>query len=213
MPRAHLVAQQMVNALKTEEKEVRVPLKPRAAEKPSQRAARGTWSRARSLKLWPRKHLGQGSRPQPSRQWEKGAHAGLGSPRAARTFFRSLTWPVMMATTYILMTSSVLQSRKAGSTRPLISSRPGGGISAVAAAAAAPGETASGCELGRVALSPRAGRGGESTREACLHSAPAHLPAAATSAPRCWEKQRAREAPDRAPGPAPPLPGKSLNAF
>lgn len=206
MPRTHLVAQQMVNALKTEEKEVRAPLKPRAAEKPSQRAGRGTWSRARSLKLWPRKHLGQGSRPQPSRRWEKGAHAGLGSPRAARTFFRSLTWPVMMATTYILMTSSVLQSRKAGSTRPLISSRPGGGISAVAAAAAAPGETASGCELGRVALSPRAGRGGESTREACLHSAPAHLPAACDFCPQMLGEAESRGGGLPIGPPAPPHP-------
>ena len=192
MPRTHLVARQMVNALKTGKGGAGPAETKGRREAIPKGLGGGTWSRARSLKLWPRKHLGQESRPQPSRRREKGAHAGLGSPRAASTFFRSLTWPVMMATTYILMTSSVLQSRKAGSTRPLISSRPGGGISAVAAAAAAPGKTASGCELGRVAPSPSAGRGGESAREACLRSAPAHLPAAATSAPRCWEKQRAR---------------------
>lgn len=61
---------------------------------------------------------------------EASAHTGLGCPGATRTFFRSLTWPVMTATTYILSTRSVLQSRKAGSAWPLTSAKPAAGISA-----------------------------------------------------------------------------------
>ena len=83
-----------------------------------------------------------------------------GSPRAAPTFFRSLTWPVMTAITYILMTSSALQSRKAGSTRPFISSRPEGSISVAAAAAAARGRERG--QRARARVSPGARRGGES---------------------------------------------------
>ena len=106
-----------------------------------------------------------------------------GSPRAAPTFFRSLTWPVMTATTYILMTSSALQSRKAGSTWPFISSRPEGGISVAAAAAAAAARER---ELGRVCLLEQGGEGRGERREACLYSAPAH------SQPKAlgfWKKQ------------------------
>lgn len=106
----------------------------------------------------PRKHVGgEGSE----------RVAGLGSRRAARTFFRSLTWPVMTATTYILMTSSVLQSRKAGSTWPLTVAGTGAAGISIAGALGVKG--------GRVA-EPAAGSGarggGESSGAAGLRSAP-----------------------------------------
>lgn len=120
---------------------MRAGLKPRAPKEPSPRTGRGSWFRARLTQTpeasWP-------SVPSPTfLAGDVSARArGWGVPGAARTFFRSLTWPVMMATTYILMTSSVLQSRKAGRTWPLTISRLGGGISARRAGAAALGKTA-----------------------------------------------------------------------
>lgn len=93
----------------------------------------------------------------------------------------------MTATAYILMTSSVLQSRKAGSAWPLTIARLGGGISA----AGAPGNTA---RAGvRLCLLEKGG-GGESSEGGLSALSTRPRPAAeATSDSRCWERSRETE--------------------
>lgn len=126
---------------------MRALLELRATEEASHSTERATGPQPCPLILWPEYYLGR-----------------VGSPRAARTFFRSLTWPVMTATTYILIISSVLQSRKAGSTWPLTMARTGAGI----LTGGDLGKTGGGRVASPVAVSS-AGGGGESSAEACRH--------------------------------------------
>lgn len=116
---------------------------------------------------------------------------GLGTP-GRHTFFRSLTWPVMTATTYILMTSSVLQSRKAGSAWPLTSARTGGGMSMRRRELWERRRSSR-----RVAQSPGGGEVEEAgrTRRLVCTQPPPTLKAEAASVRRCWEKQRAKRWP------------------
>lgn len=140
---------------------------------------------------------GRGTGPAPHTQAgpdHLGGQRGLPRARRARTFFRSRTWPVRTATAYILMTSSVLQSRKAGSTWPPTTASTRGGI----LAAGALGRQGAGLSLG--AWEPEEAAAGGASALGAAHSGGQNF------CPRCGSREPAGV-------PGPPLPGKSPPTF